>query len=346
VIVEDQLISLHDRRGVLLYQFLPGDQISVRWNREQREVSTCELSVRSVFDNGIAPELFPFVHEITVWDARTDLELWSGPIFSWDGDETSMNISGRDIGVYLSRTRTPLTKRWDAAQPVHIAAELWRAMIESKGLRAQPIVRIDPDGSPFDFSVTDDEQALDAVHKELVGLGLRWCVVGGVPVLGPPPRDPVAVLSNDDFLDGQIRLTRDGSQTFNDILTRSGAISARTRVPLPGGVNLETIVEVDSLSSVSNIDRAGIEFAKHTAAFRDTLTLPGGSRLRPDADVDIHALIPGSRLVLSAFGIEQLVELDTVSVEQSAQDTAVSISVEPVVDLPELAEVASMGVRL
>ncbi|UJE15681.1 minor tail protein [Gordonia phage Ligma] len=334
IVGDNQAVSLHSISGVQLAQFGPSEQASLKWTRSLREVSSCELSTA---EPDLLPEVYPWVHWLSVWDLDAPALLWTGPVIKAVASRTSLDISARDIGALLARTRNPLTKRWDSADPAEIAREMWRAMISHHGLNTSPVVRLDPEGDPFDFASSADEATLDTVMSDLVGLGLRWSVVAGVPVLGPMPAAPLAALSEADLIGDGITVVRDGSATANDVLLRGGDTVARTTVPL-AGLGLQAIVSADSMFGISNVERALRQYARHTAQIRDSLTLPGGVELHPDAPVSIDELVPSARFTIDARGLRTLMELDSVEVSRGSGSSSVSATFTTVTEVPELAE--------
>lgn len=339
IVTAHQTVSLHTHSGIQLYQFRPEQQQQLSWGREAKETSQCQVTLSAGVDDGRLLDIDPWVHWLSVWDteAANPALLWTGPIQKPVISRDTITITARDVSVFGARTRMPLTKRWDAADPSTIALELWNNMVEAHALSVHPIARPDPEGDPFDFNVEKDAKMVDETISDLVNLGLKWTVVAGVPILGPAPLDPIAALDENDFPTGGITLTRDGSATFNDVLLRAADNIAQTRVPIEG-MNLQTIVHVDDMFGVTNADRAVKQYARHTAAIRDVITLPDNSVLHPDAPVVIDNLIPSTRFALSAYGRVTLQELRSVSVECSKGKAAVSVTMESVVDLPELAK--------
>lgn len=336
VVTNDQIVSLHTRTGVQLFQFLPSDYTTLSWSRSIRDVSRCGLVAPPDGDVDRFADILPWMHWISVFDGSDNSLLWTGPIQKPRISRRGLTIEARDSGAYLSRTRNPLTKRWEAADPAVIAAELWDSMIDQKGLGQKPIVRPDPEGERFDFRVVGDAQMLDQTMTDLVQLGLRWSVVNGVPILGPMPLDPVVTLGEDDF-EGEsgIELVTDGSATYNDVLVQGPGNLARASTPL-FGERLESLVKVDSVSGVSNVQRAANEYVRHTSTFRRALEMPEGVTLHPSAPISIEELIPSTRLIITAYGVRQLFELETVNVSRAAGKSTVSITLEAVNDLPEL----------
>ena len=335
---EHQIVSLHTVSGVQLYQFLGNELIDLSWSRDLRTVSRCSITVPSTLDYNRIPDLVPWQHWLSVWDNTGQSLYWTGPIQKVESNRESIQIKARDISSLFTRTRVPITKRWETTDPAFIAEELLDAMIELHGLNSAPIVRTDPLGDRFDYRVTADEQMLEAVIDELVGFGLYWTVVAGTPVLGPMPRTPVAALGENDFVGGGLTLVRDGSKFYNDVLLRSADSLAQARVPL-GSLNLQTIVDVDSMFGVSNTDRATKQFARYVSTIRDTVTLPDNSVLHPNAPIGMDQLIPSNRIIVDAYGVLVPMELTGIDVEYSANTSSVSIRMDSVDDeLPELVE--------
>ena len=133
-----------------------------------------------------------------------------------------------------------------------------------------------------------------------------------------------------------------GRKSANDILLRNSDAIAKARVPM-AGLNLQAIVTVDKLSGASNAERAVYEQAKHYAQIRDSVTVPQGSELHPDAPVTLDQLIPSTRYTVSAYGLLTLVELESMTCALSTGRVSTSVSMESVVELPELSKIAANG---
>lgn len=338
VVTDNQFVSLHTATGVQVYQWSPDDYSTSTWTRNQRDASRCDLVLPPV--QGIDPltDVAPWLHWITVWDGDRDVVLWTGPIQkAVSNKRTGLTLAVKDHAAYLSRTRNPITKRWDAADPAWIAGELWRAMIDQQGLKARPIVRADPEGDRFDFQVLTDAQMLDQTLGDLVNLGLRWSVVSGAPVIGPLSLEPVATLSEDDFIGEGISLVRDGAATYNDVLVRGPDNLARAHVDYYGQ-NLQTIANVDNMFGVSNVTRAAQAYVRRMGAVQTRLELTPGTTLHPEAPVSIDDLMPSARFVVQAHGIRQLMELTSVEVERVAGSTNVKVTMDVVEEELELSD--------
>lgn len=335
---DHQIVSLHTVSGVQLYQFLGNELIDLSWSRDLRNVSRCEITVPTTLDYNRIPDLIPWQHWLSVWDNTGQELYWTGPIHKVESTRESITIKGRDVSSLFTRTRVPLSKRWENADPASIASELIDGMIEVHGLNISPIVLTDPLADRFDYKATADEQMLDSVMDELVNFGLYWTVVAGTPILGPMPRTPVASLGETDFVGGGLTVVRDGSKFYNDVLLRGADSLSRARVPL-GTLNLQTIVDVDSMFGVSNTDRATKQFARYVSTIRDTITLPDNSVLHPNAPIGVDQLIPSNRLVIDAYGVLVQMQLTGVDVEYTSRTSSVSVRMESVDDeLPELVE--------
>lgn len=335
IVTENQVAVIRTHDGVQIAQYGPEATLSNTWTRDLREVSRCELTVPHDGDIDLLPDIHPWLHWVDVWDADDDLLLWSGPIQRLASSRDALSLSARDVGAFMARTRCPLSKEWDASDPASIASELWTAMLTHHNIKATPIVR-NAGQPPFNFTAEADTKFLQAVNDDLVKIGLRWCVVAGVPILGPVPTDATVLDERD--LQGDIQVIRDGTETANDILVRGADFSARTTVPL-NGLGLQTLVNLDSMFGVSNLNRAAREYAKHTASIRDALSLPGGLTLHPDTPVTMDDLLPGSRYEVHARGLTALMELESVEVARTSGELTVSVTLESVKDdVPELAK--------
>ena len=343
VVTDDQIVSLHTARGVQLYQFTPDSFHEMTWTRALRTPSKCDLSSPPVDDADRLPDIVPWLHWISVWDGTETELLWTGPILRARASRRGLQLTARDHGSLLKRTWTPITRRWEAADPATIAGGMWEAMLRHHGLNVEPIIRTDPEGDRFDFSAVAEQDMLDVTMDSLVQLGLRWAVTAGIPVIGPMPSTPLATLSETDFIGADIALLRDGSASANNVLVRGGGEDdlARTKVPMHG-LDLQAIVDIEDMFGVSNVARAAHQYARHTASIRTALDLPEGTVLHPDAPVTIGQLVPSTRYVISAHGVRELVELEGVEVVRKPGEATASVTMESVNTLPELAEAAGL----
>lgn len=344
VVSDRQIVSVHTVQGVQLFQFLPDDLIGLKWTREKHEVSICELVVPSSVGYNRLPELTPWLHWVSVWDESGEELYWTGPIQRIVADRDTMNIAARDASALMARTRCPLTKRWEAADPAEVAEEMWVSMIELHGLHTRAIVRRDPMGDRFDYQTEADTKMVDDVMSELVAVGLCWSVVSGTPLLGPAPTAPIAALGERDFVGGGLALIRDGSESYNDVLLRASDNLARAKVRM-GGLNLQTTVTMDSMFGVSNAQRAVTQLARYSGSIHDAVSVPDGAALHPRAPVTIGQLIPSIRLVIDAYGMLTTMELARVTVECTQANTVIGLTLESVNDdLPELLDTSGVTV--
>ena len=328
-IVGGQVASVHTVSGVQLYQFGGPDLESLSWRRELCETSTAAVTVPT----GLLEDVTPWLHWLSVWDEDSGDLSWTGPIQTVTYGREMTSIEASDVSALMGRTRVPLTKAWEATDPALIAAELWRSMLEQQRLTGAPVVRRDPLNDPFNFECVADAQMLDKLMDDLVGLGLCWTVVAGTVFLGPAPRVSIAGLGEDDFSDGDLTLVRDGTRTFTDVLVRAADDQTRARTNL-GGLNLQTIVDVDSLFGVSNADRAARQYLRYTSSMREAVRLDGSAVLHPSAPVTIAALVPSARVTVAAYNVLTPMEIQTVEVNQDAEDTTVAVGLESIEDNP------------
>jgi len=339
VLTATQIVSLHTVQGVQLYQVLGSDLIDLVWSRESETPSRCEVTLPSTLDFNRLPDVTPWLHWISVWDESGQELLWSGPIHKTSATRDTMTLSAWDMSSLFSRTRCPITKRWDVAWPVDIAEELIDYMLELHGLKVRPIVQpVRPKqyDERFDFSVSNDGTMLNSIIDNLARLGLRWTVVSGIPVLGQLPRTTIAALSENDFVGGGLVVVRDGADTYNDVLLRGADNLATARTDF-GGLTLQTTVEIDDMFGVSNVDRAVRQYVRYAATIRDSVILPDNAVLHPNAPVTLAQLVPGARFVVDAYGLLVQAELTGLDVTCSSTTSAVSVrlsSVSP--DEPEL----------
>lgn len=338
VLTPEQYVTVHTARGTTIFQFAPTGYTSLAWTRKQRDAGTLDLALPySQLDR--LPEVAPWVHWCSVWDGERDLALWTGPIQKVsEGTRSGMRVSAKDHAAYLPRTRTPMSKRWEAADPAEIAAELWSAMIELQGIRsADPIIRHDRFGYRYDFATVADGKMLDQTLSDLVNLGLVWTVVAGRPLLGPLHRTPVQTLSEDHFIGNDaVTLVRDGSATYNDVLVKVKDAVSQARIDYYGQ-RLQTIKTLDSLGGISNAIRAAESYVQQTGIVKTRLDLGDSTTLHPDAPVTIDELVPSARFLLEARGVLQRMQLTSMEAACSAGAATVKVTmISDVEDPPEL----------
>ncbi len=339
VISQQQLVSIHTVTGTQLYQFLSNQLLDLTWTRESRTDSRCDLTIPATVGFDRMPDIHYWLHWVSVWDDTGQNLYWTGPITQIKGNRTGLKLSCRDIAALFDRTRCPISKRWDATDPADIANELLAAMIELHGLTTKPRVRRDPFGDKFDYTATGDASMLKTAFDDLTRFGLHWSVVAGQPLLGPMPRTAVASLREDHFSGGGVTVVRDGSKTYNDILLRGADALSRARVPM-GGLNLQTIVNVDNAFGVSNVDRAVKQYARYVSKVRDSISMPDDAVLTPNAPVSIDQLVPSARITVEAFGLLIPMELHGVDVRCTPAESTVSVRLTAVDDdLPELIDI-------
>lgn len=333
---DDQAFTLRTYDGIQLYQFPPTEQLDWNWSRESREVSVCELSVPSVGEHHLLPNITPWLHWIDCWDNTGEVLYWSGPILRASLNSRRLAISARDIGSLMSRTRCLVEKRWESADPAEIAGEMWEAMIEHHNLKVKPIIRNDPRGDRFDFTAKAETGDMDVQMGNLTDLGLRWCVVAGRPIFGPVNLKASVALSEEHFIDDAFEVTRDGTNFCNDVTLRVAGSKSNASI-YAGGLQFQKTVTVDSIRGVSNADRAAYQYVQYAGTMRDQVTMPNGAVLHPEAPITLDQLIPSARINIEAFGLLTTMEVSQVSVSRDEEGAQVSVKLESVNDdLPEL----------
>lgn len=324
-------ISIHTVDGLSIGDLSCGFLQSVSWGRERSEVSRCSFASAAVSDPVLA-ELAPWAHWATVWEDGKS--VWTGPIQKITYSGSQVKVEARDCSTLMWRTRVPLTRNYTSTDPTVIAAQLWTMMLELHRVPVDPHVNPTVGGSSFDYSVSLDSKMLNSTMDDLVKLGLDWTVVAGRPVLGSMPDAPVALLEDCDFLT-DLQRVRDGSNTANDVRLQGANYATTVKVPL-ADLHLQTLVSLDSMYGVSNVTSACREYAKRVASINDTLTVPSGASLHPDAPVDVQDLVPGNRFVVYAADISATMRLDAMQVSDAGGSRSVEVTLETEIEPTEL----------
>lgn len=312
--------TVHTVDGRRVADLPASSMISSLWSRELSEVSRCEL----VSTDEAAVDIVPWHHWITAWDG--DTAVWTGPVQRVQLGRTSAAITARDVSTFMWRTRTPFTKRWQGTEVARIAAELWASMLELHRVNAEPVVRDTIADAAFDVSADADKTMLNQMFDELVKLGLQWTVVAGRPILGTLPARPIATLGEADLV-ADIEVVRDGSNTYNDVKLQGQNFAAYALADL-GGLRLQTLVSLDTVFGVSNVQNATDAYAAQVSQIRDALVVPAGASLRLDQPFGLDELVPGATMSVYARGLSALMRLEQVEVRRTpgTYDVAVTLS--------------------
>ena len=294
------------------------------WSRERNEVSRCEFNIATQAVPELVAELRPWLHWVTAWDGG--VPVWTGPIHRVVMDDRITAVSARDVSTFMWRTRVPTTRTWETTDPGRIAANLWELMLEIHGVNAHPQVYPDPAAEKFDFQTVADSRMMHQAIDDLTKLGLDWAVVGGTPVFGPPVDGPVETLRECDF-QTELRVVRDGVDTFNNVRVQ-GKNYAETHIEPLAGLNLQSLVSLDDLFGVANIQRATRQYTKNAARIRDVLEVPASASLHPDAPVSLADLVPGTQFLVQARGLSTVMVLDKAEVVSEAGTYDIRVSLE------------------
>ncbi|WP_084531406.1 hypothetical protein [Nocardia miyunensis] len=290
------------------------------WSRELNEVSRCQVQAPL---QELSTLVTPWVHWVSCWHGQS--LQWFGPIQDATRDRTGMTVDARDVSVLMWHTRTQTTKAWDQLNVAPIAADMWRDMLRFHRIDAEPVVMPAlASAARYDVSVTADLRYVQQDMADLAKLGLRWTVVRGRPILGTQPTDIAAELSDCDLTTGAT-IHRSGSKTANDVRVqgKNGAYTQRQEL---AGLHLQSIVSLDDLFGVSNIQRAAAEYVGRTAVIRDELVVPQNATLTPDAPVELDMLVPGINITVSALDLRTILRLDQVTVTGSPTGIEVALS--------------------
>ncbi len=333
VLWEDTVVSLHTADGRMLGALLSTAMDSVSWGRERREVSTCEITALTQFDPELLEDLRPWVHWVTVWHGQEP--VWSGAVQKVTLGRSITRIIAKDTGTFMWRTRVPITYTWNDLDPTRIAASVVELMNEVHGITAPPIV-LPALSESFTYSAVADSRMLHQMMDDLVKLGLEWTVVAGRFILGRFSTAPVATLTEQDFL-VELERVRDGTATFNDVRVQ-GQNWAQTAVAPLAGLRLQTLVSLDDVFGVSNIQKASLLYAQETAAIRDTLVIPDSASLHPEADVVFDDLIPGKTILVQTEEVATLTVVDKVRVHAGPGGFDTQVTLLAVHEAGEIAE--------
>ncbi|ADD81134.1 minor tail protein [Rhodococcus phage ReqiPine5] len=322
-------VSIHTADGAAVAEFTRSSLSALEWGRRRRDVSQCDLTVTEIGDQLPALEnITPWYHWVSVWEF--DDLVWTGPILSSDLGRNDFIVSARDVSTFAWRTRAPFARRWASQTTVVMAAELFRAMLD---LRSLDHVRVrtfaTPDLVEYDYALAPDTRSMNNVIDDLVKMGLNWTVVAGTLVIGTIPPNVTAVLDEQDIL-SEIRIRKDGSKTYTDVRVQGQNYAHVETVP---GPILQNVVNLDNLRGVGNIQRATREYVAQTGRVAESMIIPSGASLSPDAPVTLPMLLPGARFNVY-LGEDRAAAVDLT--EMKAVLTAEGYDVQVTLDAPPL----------
>ncbi|WP_280332579.1 hypothetical protein [Nocardia wallacei] len=300
------------------------------WSRELNEVSRLNVSAPL---QDLSEQITPWLHWISCWHGQ-DLQ-WLGPIRNADRDRAGMSVDARDVSTFMWQTRTQTTRRWESLDVAPIAADMWRDMLRLHQIDAEPIVLPAlADSTRYDVSVAADQRMMQQDIAELAKLGLRWTVVRGRPILGSQPAAVAAELTDSDLSVGA-KIRRSGEKAANDVRVqgKNGAWTERQHL---GGLHLQSIVSLDDLFGVNNIQRAAQDYVQRSARIRDELVIPQSATLSPDAPVELDMLVPGLNFAISALGLRTILRLDQLQVTGTSSGIEVAVTLGTPDNLGEL----------
>lgn len=317
--------------GQNVAELSPGVLPSIMFSREGQEVSRCEFQILNE-NADVVMDLVPWYHWVTVWDGQT--VVWRGPIQNVRIGRHLTAVSCRDLSTFCWRTRVPISKTWREINPTGIAAELYGHMLALHKINVIPVVRPDLMANTFSISTQVDSRMMNQTMDELTKLGLQWTVFAGTPVFGPMLDTPVAVIDEVDILD-DIEIVRDGTNTFNDVRVQGKNFTSTHREAL-GDLNLQTLVSMDDVFGVANIQRATQQYARQVSQIRDQLVVPAGASLSLDTEVTLDQLVPGNRFVVYARGIANMMELTQLEINSTPGSFSANVTLETIVEHSEL----------
>jgi hypothetical protein len=337
--VQDVSASIHTVDGRRIGD-LPCDIISTfTWGRESSEVSTCSVVVATQGDPDLLDELIPWVHWLTLW--HDDIQVWTGPIQTVKIGSATATISARDTATFMARTRVPVSRTWIDTHTENIASDLWKTMLQIHGIKVTPTILTEVVTTTFTVTAVAQQAMFTSLMDNLVKVGLVWTVVAGRPVFGVFSSQPIASLEECDFM-VELERQRDGTATFNDVRLQGQNWAQNAKVEL-AGLNLQTLVSLDDISGVGNIQRAALQYVKDSATIRDALVVPTGASLDPQAPVTLNDLVPGKVFLVNSGTISQLMRLDQVTVAGSSSGIDVQVGLVALSDPDQIATLISAG---
>lgn len=319
--VVDVSMSIHTVDGRIVGHFPCNVVNSFNWGREANEVSVCSFEVATEGAPELVEELTPWVHWVTVW--HDGKPVWTGPIQLVKITSAVTAVSARDTATLMWRTRVPVSRTWVDTHTEDIAFDLWEAMLQLHKVRVTPVVLREVVRTSFTITAKAEQRMLNQLVDELVKVGLVWTVVAGRPVFGQFPSDPVVALEECDFM-VELERRRDGTATFNDVRIQ-GQNWAQTAVADLAGLRLQTLVAMNDMFGVGNVQRAALEYAQDSARIRDQLVVPAAASLHHEAPVTLDDLVPGKVFLVHSGTISQLMRLDQVNVTGSSSGIDVQV---------------------
>lgn len=329
----DTTIMFIDHNRGPLGTVISRDLSGVTWNRAKNEFTQATVNLSA--GRSLANDLEPWLHQLAIF--RDDEPVWRGFVFNTSAQDGKLSVTARDPSSWFSKRRVERSRGWYGVDPTTIAAEVIRdalAAFDPFGM-SQYMVEA-PTGLFVNYEVKKDAVLVAEVLKDLVDVGLQWTVTGGRLVLGPAPRAHTTAGLDDSHFDTLPTVEKDGSAVVNDLLILGKGASGQYFDYGSGFAGaLQGIEKADALTTEFQcVNEARDQVRSRTVATR-RISMPGNSRLMPNAPVSVEELVPGCLVPIATNTTGILVasrlELSEMSVKAGRSGDEVSVTL---VDAP------------
>lgn len=342
-------VTIAEWSGRIIWQTTDARFQRVTWARERNETTKATLTATMRPD--VAHRVEPWVHVMTVY--RNGVLVWHGVVLSTTVGGTSAQVTAFDGSVMFDRRRVPHNRTW--AQ--HDATQVMRTMVEDGLGYADPVgvtTNISTRQSRLWVTAgwTAAECMVSDVVDHLAGMGLTWCVSAGRLLVGPVGAQYTLAQLTDHHFDGQIQVSKDGSEVVTDALVvGKGVWGQHTLGPNPVGL-LQAMEKSDGAVRAEECQQAAERLVADASVAPRRVEVPSGARLLPTAPVTVEQLVPGARVPVatSQTGVVigstmQLLAVD-VTADSSGEKVQVTLAEVNTADQPaELPDPADLDWR-
>lgn len=334
---ENYTVAFHDNRGEVP-QGAAVEPASVAWNRVLDDTSDAQVVVE-VSDTECCETMSnvrTWCNDMSIY--RDATLVWQGPLsqISYEGD--TVTLQAKDITAWLAR------------RAIHNALDFTATGLGATDLAliAEAIVR--DAFAPHDPNVLqyltviasgiigERKYSANAGYsgdelRELARTGVDFTAIGHRLILaGEMPLGRLATLDDEHFA-GALRVIEDGTAAVSRAIVIGEGVSAMAGGVGPCGL-IERLVKEDAIRDVPSAQAEADALVAGGTPTPLFLEVPDGSRLTPDAPVDIMELVPGVVMPVASTqtcrSVSALLRLTKLAVTFTSTDgEAVAVTLAP-----------------
>lgn len=333
----DNKVLISDRAGLHVGMLRAREVSQGEWNRIDSDVSDASATFTAA--TAKLTDLEPWLHHVTMYRGPEDEVVWRGVVYTTAVQGNQVSITARDPSVYFDRRRIAQRRTYFQTDVSRIAAELITdaMVIDDPFEVAQRMIVVDT-GIYVTRTCEQDARMISEELKDLVEAGLRWTFNAGRLLIGPVAKEHMTAAISDRDVDAQMTITKDGGDTITDAMIVGKTVTG-TFFDYESQVGvLQVIEKQDAVSEQASVWDAARRIVRSRSVTPRRISLPGDSRLRATAAVEVGELIVGTMVPVKSDStgivVNQLMRLSATNGKFSAGQDDISVTlVEPETEL-------------